>query len=102
MLAARAVGFVKRHPVGVLLFVAVFLLLVMKQSRMSSLATLGNGPVGAFGTLTHTDDHTDPMGDEAAHSPLEADMQTCLENTVQQHANHMDAQDSDTHNLSTL
>ena len=43
-LAARAVGFVKRHPVGALLFVAVFLLLVMMQSCMSSLATLGNRP----------------------------------------------------------
>ena len=40
-LAARTVAFVKRHPVGVLLFLACFLLLVMMQSCMSSLVTLG-------------------------------------------------------------
>ena len=52
-LAARAVGFVKRHPVGALLFVAVFLLLVIMQSCMSSLATLGNGTAGAVGASTY-------------------------------------------------
>ena len=45
-LAARTVAFVKRHPVGVLLFLACFLLLVMMQSCMSSLVTLGNGAAG--------------------------------------------------------
>lgn len=48
-LAARTVAFVKRHPVGVLLFLALFLLLVLMQSCMSSLVTIGNGAAGLSG-----------------------------------------------------
>ena len=43
-LAARAVGFIKRHPVGALLFVAVFLLLVMMQSCTTSTPTSSLSP----------------------------------------------------------
>ena len=67
-LVARAVGFVKRHPVGALLFVAVFLLLVMMQSCMSSLATLGNGTAGAIGASTYPAEDADLLGAEAAYS----------------------------------
>ena len=41
-LAARAVGFVKRHPVGCLLALACVLLVLVMQSCSSSLVTLGN------------------------------------------------------------
>ena len=78
-LAARAVGFVKRHPVGVLLFVAVFLLLVMMQSCMSSLATLGNGTAGAIGASTYPAEDADLLGAEAAYCALEAELQNYLD-----------------------
>lgn len=78
-LAARAVGFVKRHPVGALLFVAVFLLLVMMQSCMSSLATLGNGTAGAIGASTYPAEDADLLGAEAAYCALEAELQNYLD-----------------------
>ena len=77
-LAARAVGFVKRHPVGALLFVAVFLLLVMMQSCMSSLATLGNGTAGAIGASTYPAEDADLLGAESAYCALEAELQNYL------------------------
>ena len=78
-LAARAVGFVKRHPVGALLFVAVFLLLVMMQSCMSSLATLGNGTAGAVGASTYPAEDADLLGAEATYCALEAELQNYLD-----------------------
>ena len=54
----------KRQPVGALLFVAVFLLLVMMQSCMSSLATLGNGTAGAVGASTYPAEDADLLGAE--------------------------------------
>ena len=85
-LAARAVGFVKRHPVGVLLFVAVFLLLVMMQSCMSSLATLGNGTAGAIGASTYPAEDADLLGAEAAYSGMEAELQNYLDTYTSTHS----------------
>ena len=85
-LAARAVGFVKRHPVGALLFVAVFLLLVMMQSCMSSLATLGNGTAGAVGASTYPAEDADLLGAEAAYSSMEADLQNYLDTYTSTHS----------------
>ena len=48
-LAAQAVGFVKRHPVGCLLVLACVLLVLVMQSCSSSLVTLGNSTIGAVG-----------------------------------------------------
>ena len=85
-LAARAVGFVKRHPVGALLFVAVFLLLVMMQSCMSSLATLGNGTAGAIGASTYPAEDADLLGAEAAYSGMEAELQNYLDTYTSTHS----------------
>ena len=85
-LAARAVGFVKRHPVGALLFVAVFLLLVMMQSCMSSLATLGNGTAGAVGASTYPAEDADLLGAEAAYSGMEAELQNYLDTYTSTHS----------------
>ena len=52
-LAARAVGFVKRHPVGCLLALACVLLVLVMQSCSSSLVTLGNSTIGAVGASTY-------------------------------------------------
>ena len=84
-LAARAVGFVKRHPVGVLLFVAVFLLLVMMQSCMSSLVTLGNGAAGAIGASTYVAEDADLLGAEAAYCALEDELRDYLDTYTRTH-----------------
>ena len=84
-LAARAVGFIKRHPVGALLFVAVFLLLVMMQSCMSSLATLGNGAAGAIGASTYAAEDADLLGAEAAYCALEDELRDYLDTYTRTH-----------------
>lgn len=77
-LAARTVAFVKRHPVGVLLFLAFFLLLVLMQSCMSSLVTIGNGAAGAIGASTYAAEDADLLGAEAAYCALEDELREYL------------------------
>ena len=77
-LAARTVVFVKRHPVGVLLFLALFLLLVLMQSCMSSLVTIGNGAAGAIGASTYAAEDADLLGAEAAYCALEDELREYL------------------------
>ena len=84
-LAARAVAFVKRHPVGVLLFLACFLLLVLMQSCMSSAVTIGNGVVGAIGASTYAAEDADLRGAEAAYCGLEAELQDYLDSYERTH-----------------
>ena len=84
-LAARAVAFVKRHPVGVLLFLACFLLLVLMQSCMSSAVTVGNGVVGAIGAPTYAAEDADLRGAEAAYCGLEAELQDYLDSYESTH-----------------
>ena len=76
---AKIAGFVKRHPVGVLLALACVLLLFMMQSCMSSLATLGNGTAGAIGASTYPAEDADLLGAEAAYCALEAELQNYLD-----------------------
>ena len=84
-LAARTVAFVKRHPVGVLLFLACFLLLVMMQSCMSSLVTLGNGAAGAIGASTYAAEDADLLGAEAAYCALEDKLRDYLDTYTRTH-----------------
>ena len=84
-LAARAVAFVKRHPVGVLLFLACFLLLVLMQSCMSSAVTIGNGVGGAIGASTYAAEDADLRGAEAAYCGLEAELQDYLDSYESTH-----------------
>ena len=84
-LAARAVAFVKRHPVGVLLFLACFLLLVLMQSCMSSVLTIGNGVAGAIGASTYAAEDADLRGAEAAYCALEDELQDYLDSYERTH-----------------
>lgn len=84
-LAARTVAFVERHPVGVLLFLACFLLLVMMQSCMSSLVTLGNGAAGAIGASTYAAEDADLLGAEAAYCALEDELRDYLDTYTRTH-----------------
>ena len=78
-LAARAVGFVKRHPVGCLLALACVLLVLVMQSCSSSLVTLGNSTIGAVGASTYPCEDGDLLGAEAAYCDLEAELSDYLD-----------------------
>ncbi|MFB2009357.1 C40 family peptidase [Flintibacter sp. P01028] len=76
---AQAVGFIKRHPVGVLLALACVLLLFMVQSCSSSLVMLGNSGVGAVGATTYPSKDEDILGAEATYADMEAELQNYLD-----------------------
>ena len=84
-LAARAVGFVKRHPVGCLLALACVLLVLVMQSCSSSLVTLGNSTIGAVGASTYPCEDGDMLGAEAAYCGLEAELQDYLDSYESTH-----------------
>lgn len=77
--ASAAVGFVKRHPVGVLIALACVLILVGLQSCASSMVTLGNCVIGAVAASTYPAEDGDMLGAEAAYSALEAELQNYLD-----------------------
>lgn len=76
---AQAVGFIKRHPVGVLLALACVLLLFIMQSCSSSLVMLGNSGAGAVGATTYPSKDEDILGAEAAYVDMEAELQNYLD-----------------------
>ena len=76
---AQAVGFIKRHPVGVLLALVCVLLLFMMQSCSSSLVMLGNSGAGAVGATTYPSKDEDILGAEAAYAGMEAELQSYLD-----------------------
>ena len=84
-LAARAVGFVKRHPVGCLLALACVLLVLVMQSCSSSLVTLGNSTIGAVGASTYPCEDGDMLGAEAAYCDLEAELSDYLDSYESTH-----------------
>ena len=84
-LAARAVGFVKRHPVGCLLALACVLLVLVMQSCSSSLVTLGNSTIGAVGASTYPCEDGDLLGAEAAYCDLEAELSGYLDSYESTH-----------------
>lgn len=73
------VGFVKRHPAGVLIALLCLLLLVGMQSCMSSLVAIGNGMAGSVAATTYPAQDADLLGAEAAYAGLEADLQAYLD-----------------------
>lgn len=83
----RAVaGFVKRHPVGALILMACFLLLLIMQSCMSQMVSLGNATVGAVAASTYSAEEGDLLGAEAAYAALEADLRDYLDSYESTHS----------------
>ena len=74
-LVVKIAGFVKRHPVGVLIALLCVLLVFTLQSCVSSMVTVGNGLVGAVGASTYVSEESDIRGAEAAYCDLEAELQ---------------------------
>ena len=85
-LATRTVGFVKRHPVGVLLALACLLIVVLFQSCVSSLAPLGSGAGGGIGATTYAAKDEDILAAEAAYCDMEAELQAYLDNYTATHS----------------
>ena len=84
--AAHTAGFVKRHPVGVLLVLACLLIVVLFQSCVSSLAPLGSGAGGGIGATTYAARDEDILAAEAAYCDMEAELQTYLDNYTATHS----------------
>ena len=84
-LAERAVDVVRRHPVGALALIACVLLLVVMQSCMSSLVSVGNGTVGAVAASTYPCEDADMLGAEADYCALEAELQHYLDTYTSTH-----------------
>jgi len=84
--AAHTVGFVKRHPVGVLLVLACLLIVVLFQSCVSSLAPLGSGAGGGIGATTYAARDEDILAAEAAYCDMEAELQAYLDSYESNHS----------------
>ena len=84
-LAEKVSAYIKEHPGGLLLLLAVFLLLVVLQSCMSSLVTVGNGVAGAIGASTYTAEDADLLGAEDAYCALEDELQRYLDTYTRTH-----------------
>ena len=84
-LAEKVSAYIKEHPGRLLLLLAAFLLLVVLQSCMSSLVTVGNGVAGAIGASTYAAEDTDLLGAEAAYCALEDELQRYLDTYTRTH-----------------
>ena len=78
-------AYIKEHPGGLLLLLAAFLLLVVLQSCMSSLVTVGNGVAGAIGASTYAAEDANLLGAEAAYCALEDELQHYLDTYTRTH-----------------
>ena len=84
-LVEKVSAYIKEHPGVLLLLLAAFLLLVVLQSCMSSLVTVGNGVAGAIGASTYAAEDADLLGAEAAYCALEDELQHCLDTYTRTH-----------------
>ena len=84
-LAEKVSAYIKEHPGVLLLLLAAFLLLVVLQSCMSSLVTVGNGVAGAIGASTYAAEDADLLGAEAAYCALEDELQHYLDTYTRTH-----------------
>ena len=84
-LTEKVSAYIKEHPGRLLLLLAAFLLLVVLQSCMSSLVTVGNGVAGAIGASTYAAEDADLLGAEAAYCALEDELQHYLDAYTRTH-----------------
>ena len=84
-LTEKVSAYIKEHPGGLLLLLAAFLLLVVLQSCISSLVTVGNGVAGAIGASTYAAEDADLLGAEDAYCALEDELQRYLDTYTRTH-----------------
>ena len=85
-LGRAVVGLVRRHPLGVVVVLLCFLLLIVLQSCTTSLVAVGNGVSGGVAASTYPAQDADLTGAEAAYVGLEADLQARLDNYEATHS----------------
>ena len=74
-IARAAAAFAKRHPAGLLIALIAFLLILVLQSCMASMTTIGNGLIGAVGAGTYPSQDSDMLAAEAAYFGMETKLQ---------------------------
>jgi peptidoglycan DL-endopeptidase CwlO len=84
-LTRAAAAFVKRHPAGLVILLIVFLLILVLQSCMASMTTIGNGLIGAVGAGTYPSQDSDMLAAEAAYSGMETKLQNEADNYATLH-----------------
>lgn len=84
-IARAAAAFVKRHPAGLLIALIAFLLILVLQSCMASMTTIGNGLIGAVGAGTYPSQDSDMLAAEAAYSGMETKLQNEADNYATLH-----------------
>lgn len=70
--AGAAWGFIKKNPKALLLLAAVFLVLVLLQSCMAAVVSIGNGIVGSVGGTSYVSSDSDIETVEANYTALES------------------------------
>lgn len=77
-IARSVTAFVKRNPKLLLIGLVLFLLIIILQSCMASLATIGNGLIGAVGGTSYVSSDSDIEAVEAGYTGLETDLREKL------------------------
>lgn len=77
-IARTVTAFVKRNPKVLLIGLVLFLLILILQSCMASLATIGNGLIGAVGGTSYVSSDSDIEAVEASYTGLEKDLREKL------------------------
>jgi len=80
--------FVRRNPKVVLIFAILFLLIVILQSCMAALTTIGNGLMGAVGGTSYLAEDADIDRAELAYTEWETDLQLEINNAESTHPNY--------------
>lgn len=84
-LAARAAAFVKRHPIGVLIAIGIFLVFVIFNSILSGLPMLGNGMLNAVMGTSYTAEDEDILGANEDYTALENELKQEIANIESTH-----------------
>lgn len=77
-IARSVTAFVKRNPKLLLIGLVLLLLILILQSCMASLATIGNGLIGAVGGTSYVSSDSDIEAVEASYTGLEKDLREKL------------------------
>lgn len=84
-IARAAAAFAKRHPAGLVIALIVFLLILVLQSCMASMTTIGNSLIGAVGAGTYPSKDSDMLVAEASYSGMETKLQNEADNYATLH-----------------
>ena len=78
--AKQAVEFVRAHPKGVIIAIAIALVLLIFTSLISSCSVMLEGMLGGVGASTYQSEEEDMLEAEAAYRAMEEELQYTLEN----------------------